>query len=306
MWYLSKPTQETLEWYKEQFLAEIVSDIKNSSIKKSVKEILLPKGADVIIESLLIASPDILYPLNERLEREIASKGTKQAAMKKIRKAFNYDGRISRNRQVSYDLAKKIGRRTCVYCNRIYSFTVDEVSRPDFDHWLSKEKHPLLSMSFYNLIPSCPICNRGIKLRNEFKYGKHVHPYNYTEEMSIVFRYTPLPENKWKLTLANGTPEEKATADLLKIEEIYKPYADNEVKDLLEFAYKNSPEYLMTLHNQVMMAYGGMINKEQAYRLVFGVEMRASLYLDRPLSKMKKDVLNQLQTSLGIDIIDFD
>ena len=305
MWYLPKPTLDTIEWYIDKFLNSIKTDIQNSSIKKSVKEILLPNKEDDIIKQLLIAPPEVLYPLNERLEKQIESKGAKQATMKKICKVFNYDGRISRSRQLSYDLVKRIGSRTCVYCNRIYSFTVDEISRPDFDHWMPKEKHPLISMSLYNLIPSCPICNRSIKLRKEFKYGIHVHPYQHSE-MSLAFQYAPLPENMWKLTLANGTPAENKTAELLKIEEIYTPYANNEVKDLLEFAYKNPPDYLRTLYNQVMKSYGGKINKEQAYRVVFGVEMRPSLYLDRPLSKMKKDVLKQLQNSLGINIIDFD
>jgi len=33
--------------------------------------------------------------------------------------------------------------------------------------------------------------------------------------------------------------------------------------------------------------------------------MNASVYNDRPLSKMKKDVLMQLQEALGIKLIDF-
>lgn len=55
-----------------------------------------------------------------------------------------------------------------------------------------------------------------------------------------------------------------------------------------------------------MKAYGGTISKEHAYRLVLGTEMKASVFGDRPLSKMKRDVLKQLQEALGIDLISFD
>jgi hypothetical protein len=310
MWHLNQLSSETLKWYKDTFLVSISKSVQNSSIKKSVKEILLPKGSSYVIEQLLLSPPERLYPLNVRLEKKIKAKGNEDVSRKKILKAFNYDGRISRNKAVAYELAERIGTRTCVYCNRVYAFTVEseggiEISRPDFDHWLPKDKHPLLSMSIYNLIPSCPICNRGIKLRHEFKYGSHVHPYNSNEEMKARFQYAPLIGGKWKLTFSGGTKEENATASILKIEEVYGPFANSEVKDILDFAYANPPEYLIDLKEKVMKAYNGTISKEHAYRLVFGTEMRASLFSDRPLSKMKRDILKQLQDALKINLIDF-
>lgn len=311
MWYLKRLTPDTLKWYKETFLDAIVQTLRDSSIKKPVKEILLPNDSSNVIKSLLLLPPEKLYPLSAEIEKKIKAKGSEAVSKKKIFKAFNYDGRISRNEPVAYELARRIGTRTCVYCNRIYAFTIkseDEtpITRPDFDHWLPKEKHPLLSMSIYNLIPSCPICNRGIKLRKDFKYGVHVHPYCSDEEMIAKFQYAPLVGGEWKLTFSGGTPQEAATAELLKIEDVYKPYANSEVKDILDFAYANPPEYLMDLKEKVMKAYGGSISKEHAYRLVFGTEMKASLFSDRPLSKMKRDVLMQLQEALKIDLIDFE
>ena len=310
MWHLERLSSETLKWYKDTFLNAIVQSVRNSSIKKPVKKILLPNGSSDEIEKLLLLPPERLYPLNNDFEKQIKAKGGEAISKKKIFKAFNYDGRISRNKVVAYELARRIGTRTCVYCNRIYAFTVESedgttISRPDFDHWLPKEKHPLLSMSIYNLIPSCPICNRSIKLRKEFKFMHHVHPYCSNEEMSAKFQYAPLVEGKWKLTFSGGTKEENATAGILKIEDVYRPYANSEVKDILDFAYANPPEYLMDLKEKVMKAYGGSISKEHAYRLVFGTEMKASLFSDRPLSKMKRDVLKQLQDALKIDLIDF-
>lgn len=311
MWHLSTPSAETLKWYENTYLDAIADSVDASSLKKSVKEVILRNGEKETLKQLLLAPPAELYPLNEKLEKKIERLGNGSVSKKKIFAAFNYNERISRNKEAAYELANKIGTRTCVYCNRIYSFTIETedgatVTRPDFDHWLPKEKHPLLSMSFYNLIPSCPICNRSIKLRNDFKFGKHVHPYCSKEETTFHFQYEPLPDNKWKLKLADCTPDEEATAELLKTEAVYQPYANNEVNDILDFAYKNTPEYLMDLKEKIMKAYGNTISKEHAYRLAFGTEMAASLFLDRPLSKMKRDVLKQLQEALNINLIDFE
>lgn len=310
MWHLNQLSDDTLKWYKDTFLDSICQSVKDSDLKKSVKDILLPNGNSNVIEQLLLSLPETLYSLNDVLEQQIKAEGDEADSKDKLFKAFNYDGRISRNKVIAYELADRIGTRTCVYCNRIYAFTVvaeddSTISRPDFDHWLPKEKHPLLSMSIYNLIPSCPICNRGIKLRQEFKFGTHVHPYSSNVEMTARFQYAPLIGGKWKLTFSSGTKEENETARILKIEEVYGPYANCEVKDILDFAYANPPEYLMDLKEKVMMAYGGTISKEHAYRLVFGTEINASLFSDRPMSKMKRDVLKQLQEALKIDLIEF-
>ena len=68
------------------------------------------------------------------------------------------------------DVLERLKIRTCPYCNRNYTFTVKSSSsaagkkfttRPEFDHFYCKSKHPLLALSFYNLVPSCSVCNHG-------------------------------------------------------------------------------------------------------------------------------------------------
>lgn len=308
MWHLPKPSDDTLNWYKERFLEPIADAIRGPEVDDVYRCVLLQDDSPDTIEKLLVSPPEQLYPFCQELEDRIDEQGGAHDS-ECLLKAFGYDRRISQNKSNSYKLAEKIGTRTCVYCNSVYTFTIVDVdgksiSRPDFDHWLPKEKHPLLSMSFYNLMPSCPYCNRGIKLRNEFQYGIHVHPYDSPEEMEARFQYKPLPGGRWSLILTNASSMEQATASILKTEDVYKPYANCEVKDILDFAYDNPPEYLMEIKERIMKAFGGTISKEKAYRIAFGTSLEASLFLDRPLSKMKRDVLLQLQKALGITIID--
>ena len=73
-------------------------------------------------------------------------------------------------KSIANDVLERLKIRTCPYCNRNYTFTVKSSSsaagkkfttRPEFDHFYCKSKHPLLALSFYNLVPSCSVCNHG-------------------------------------------------------------------------------------------------------------------------------------------------
>ena len=62
-------------------------------------------------------------------------------------------------------IAKCINVKACPYCNMHYTLYSDDKSKPlakfQFDHFYDKCKYPMLSMSLYNLIPSCAVCNHG-------------------------------------------------------------------------------------------------------------------------------------------------
>ena len=81
----------------------------------------------------------------------------------------------------AYDLAQKLKVNVCSYCNRNYTFTIRNKSskstRPDFDHFYDKGTHPILALSFYNLIPSCILCNSRLKSTAKFSINTHLHPY---------------------------------------------------------------------------------------------------------------------------------
>ncbi len=89
------------------------------------------------------------------------------------------------NRKVEYSAYKfveTIDLKTCPYCNRNYTFIVDEESgklRPEIDHFYPKSIYPFLSMSFYNLIPSCPICNhtKSSKIKENL-----INPYDIKDD----------------------------------------------------------------------------------------------------------------------------
>ena len=98
---------------------------------------------------------------------------------KQVLEAFNYEN----YRQTKLvDLAKKLNVKCCPYCNMHYTLYAEEgkkksehLAKFQFDHFFSKVKYPMLSMSLYNLIPSCPLCNQG---KSDRGLSLSFHPYH--------------------------------------------------------------------------------------------------------------------------------
>ena len=84
---------------------------------------------------------------------------------KRILKAFGYKAYRG---DVLITLAKWLNIKSCPYCNSQYTLFIDKringqypkgVAKFQFDHFFNKADAPFLSMSLYNLIPSCASCN---------------------------------------------------------------------------------------------------------------------------------------------------
>jgi len=73
-----------------------------------------------------------------------------------------YNNWSNRKGYGAYTFVQTLDLKTCPYCNRNYTFLVNDETgklRPEIDHFYPKSIYPFLAMSFFNLIPSCSICN---------------------------------------------------------------------------------------------------------------------------------------------------
>lgn len=63
--------------------------------------------------------------------------------------------------QIVPSIYREFELKTCVYCNANYTISDSEgEGYYDLDHWKPKSYYPFLCISFFNLQPSCPSCNR--------------------------------------------------------------------------------------------------------------------------------------------------
>lgn len=305
IWRLDMPSEETKKAYLEKFLYKLRDSLYNPKhgLSQDFLNVLIPGGNNLSrLEELLIEEPIRLKALNDDLMKEIKDLEL-PPTNDEIETAFNYSGLLSHKPKNSYWLAKKIGRNTCVYCNRLYIFTVegnspDEyITRPVFDHWFPKSLYPLLSMSLCNLIPSCPICNSSLKGSQEFNINDYFHPYIHDEEPQITFRVSRSdePNSEWTLKLDCGNrKKEMKTIKAFGLNDIYASHGSLEVKDIMNFNSAYPQGYIDTLFDIILEDSDNKMSRADVFRFFFGTEMESDKFLDRPLSKMKYDILKYL------------
>ena len=250
------------------------------------------------IDKILVGLPQEIDVINSQINEFISPKTD---LFKAIEYVFNYDSFISKtiNRYNAYDLANYLEINTCTYCNRNYTNTVitknkEKIIRPQFDHFFDKDSNPLLALSFYNLIPSCSICNSSIKHGKKFKLSSHIHPYidNIITDFNFSFDYTNESKNGLKVVVdvPKNSKMEKTFIDM-SLETVYNAHID-ELKDLIDIKYKFSDRYLSILSEKVLGPY--KLSQSELYRLAFGTELEEQNFEKRPFSKFKSDILNEL------------
>lgn len=100
---------------------------------------------------------------------------------------------------------RRLKVKSCVYCNAAYAVT-DEKCRGyyDLDHWMPKSLYPYLCISFFNLQPSCPVCNRT-KGNDEQVEFFNLYEEDATENLDVM--NLDLDELSIAHYLLNHTPE---------------------------------------------------------------------------------------------------
>lgn len=195
-------------------------------------------------------------------------------------------------------LAKKINIKTCIYCNANYTLVIEnqETSKAlfEYDHFFPKNKYPFLSISLYNLIPSCSSCNL---LKSSKSLSFDLHPYIF--DISSLFKFVVKdPLNLW---LKNN--QQNVTIDILPSQVEYSDLVKELCKSFkLKETYERHKDIVQEVFTKVYLKsyYGNpnnfpfLKNKEiSAKRLLLG-NYESPLEIElRPLSKFIQDIWQQ-------------
>lgn len=210
-------------------------------------------------------------------------------------------------KKYAYSYFKRMNIKTCPYCNRNYTFTInrkdadtDFSTRPEFDHFYDKSSYPLLALSFFNLVPSCHVCNHG-------KLGKSVGVNPYFKGFMSKFVVSDNSQIK-KILNANEIRTLKDTSNFNIIFDNPSPEEIENIKNLgLGALYNEHKDYVMEIVDRIVTYdrcleegivdnfQGVFHNPLEVHNLIFGQYLSDENHEKRPLSKLKSDILEQLK-----------
>lgn len=268
-------------------LMEHAEDHPKSNLNKRIKEILGPH----LFRELILCPPHRLKSFacpDELAPNDVYSVYD------------SFFGSCGRDNVNNADwLLDRLGIKVCPYCNRSYTFTIKGKRgvRPELDHFYprSVKAYKHLAISFYNLIPSCPMCNHQKKV-DVFDF----HPYYgmvdgsgripkfRVDDGKVVYdanHYPILFPDKPEIMIENPN----ANTDVLRLESLYRHHSDY-VKEILDkiLAYNSA------LYAPLISAFQGMgRTPEEIDRLIWGNYITDDEQPKRPMAKLTKDILTQ-------------
>ncbi|MEI7073152.1 hypothetical protein WCU79_14045, partial [Pectobacterium versatile] len=97
----------------------------------------------------------------------------------------------------------------------------------DLDHFYLKSRYPFLSLSFYNLVPCCGLCNSRYRSTKNFDITSHINPYFESFDDNYFFEF-----NKAEVAVSiNTTAPCLATLNVTLRPNAHK-LGDNTARDL--------------------------------------------------------------------------
>lgn len=300
----SKPFNK---YNRNYFLGRIEKELESLNSKSDEFKVLnfIYKHIEIIIKG----NPNTLISFNQDFENYKNNNDIGTNFYNKKLKQF-FLGAYDNFRNMGFNLYLQkwfdsLNIKTCPYCNRNWLTTsLNKNSKSvlyfDVDHYFPKADNPWLAISFYNLIPSCTICNQRIKRDDELEIKKHLHPY--LNDMDDILKFD-VPVSSLDLFFEDDTelslqiisrhksdPEfEKAknTFNFFNLENLYNTHIDY-TREIIQKNIVYSQNYV----NELFEEYSDIFDsKEDLLKMIYGNYVLAENIHERPLAKLTKDLM---------------
>lgn len=268
------------------------------------------KGIVADFDALLKATPEKLKEIKEYYDGLTqAQQATIQSALD-VRRLYNYFVKSENQfnntkRKINYHskyLSEKVDIFTCPYCNEHYTYAFiykrrnNSIRRSyDWDHIYSKDNYTFLAVSFFNLVPSCKVCNQ-IKLNQNTTF------YNPHSSVNVddVYFYDLNPVdpgfisdvNKMKLQIIfRNTPQKTAFKESISVVALWERYSLHKalIKDILNKKRIYTSGYLSSLKAQI--PFLSSVDVLEIKKAIYGTTFDNKEYFRRPFSKLTNDIL---------------
>lgn len=280
--------QIDLSIVNDEFLKSYLNSIDLTSIKEELKKLHIDFIDD--LENIITADLNKI----EEYKKNITYKS--DAEKRAVKKAFNY----AWHRQQADFMKhfKKLNIKSCPFCNNNYVYFYEEEAGEyntlaTIEHYYQKSKYPQLSLSFYNLIPSCSTCNSKFKGSPEKHEGKIMHPYkdDFNEKAEFSVKLKKFETSlEFDIDLKTYDEKSKATVDRFQLDKIYKQHHDI-AKEIWNKAQVYNESRIEELYESFYKNLG--YSKDDVKNMVFCNYLHKDDIHKRNHSKLTQDILKQ-------------
>jgi len=225
--------------------------------------------------------------------------GYSPAEKKEIKNAFNYSGHRTKANFIEH--FKKLGIKSCPFCNNNYIYFYEKDAGQyntlaTLEHYYPKAKYPHLSLSFYNLIPSCSTCNSKFK-GNDTHEGEILHPYyeDFDDKAKFSVSVDSLPTHKnikLSVKLESNDPRCIKSIDRFQLDKIYTQHADI-AQEIWNQAHVYNDSRIDELYENFYEKLG--YSKEDVKNFIFCNYLNQKDINKRNHSKLTQDILKQFE-----------
>lgn len=277
----------------------LIQRIDNKRIERTLKAELKND-----VEKIIKGKPKELLKLNKKYISKFPKKANKKKKLvndNRITYIFNYK---EFRRKFGFNLSNNLKIECCPYCNKNYTSTLfikrlnEKNVFPEFDHFYPQSNFPFLSLSFYNLIPSCNVCNTHFKSNKDS--AKIFHPYTKILPNHFTFKNFPNDVaslygsgNSISLDFDFNCTKEindkiKASIDFFGIKEIYETCHTDLIQKIIHKKIAFSDKYIKELESTYNLHF------DDVYSILFETHHKHALLHKKPFSKLKKDIFDDV------------
>lgn len=282
--------------------------------RKGFKSIVRLKYIDKIIKdykAILKANPEKIKELCNEFDLIIKPKNITTNFWKAIVECLRYED-LRNNEYLEF--ANELQYKTCFYCNAQLTVIIpieyyktkklkgqikSRKATFELDHIKAKSNYPFLATSFFNLIPSCSICNKA-KSSNDIEFTFFEEDPNKLE--LIEFKLDRKSEQTyWSTNLKSDLKsdfelkgfDKENYNDTFRLKEIYDTQKDL-IEELIYLKKIYSPSYKKELMN---ILKSEKLFPDEAFidRLIIGNYSKPEECHKRPFSKFTQDIARQLK-----------
>ena len=283
--------QINLDIVNEDFLQSYIDSIDIDKIKSSLSHIKYTKITD-ILEDLIKAD------LNAIKSYLTLTNTFSKEELKEIKNAFDYAGHRQKEKFMNH--FKKLNIKSCPFCNNNYVYFYKTGANKyntiaTLEHYYPKSKYPHLSLSFFNLIPSCNTCNSKFKGSDKIHVGNIIHPYyeDFSKKANFSVSVTSLGIEKdieLNINLKSSDKRCKTSIDRFQLDKIYTTHNDI-AKEIWNKSQVYNDSRIDELYKSFYKELG--YSKENVKDMVFGNYLNNDDINKTNHSKLTQDILEQ-------------